>query len=78
MLQEVSTLMATWVSKASEKQRRGRAGRCQPVSHSPLSVFVAVQSIFSFSFLKIRLSWKLDISTVVRLKYERNWCVMWY
>ncbi len=27
----VSTLMAAWVSKASEKQRRGRAGRCQPV-----------------------------------------------
>ncbi|CAG9460433.1 unnamed protein product [Pedinophyceae sp. YPF-701] len=26
----VSTLQATWVSKASEKQRRGRAGRCQP------------------------------------------------
>ncbi|KAL0045428.1 hypothetical protein WJX82_006305 [Trebouxia sp. C0006] len=26
----VSTLQAAWVSKASEKQRRGRAGRCQP------------------------------------------------
>ena len=26
----VSTLQATWISKASEKQRRGRAGRCQP------------------------------------------------
>ena len=27
----VSTLQATWVSKASERQRRGRAGRCQQV-----------------------------------------------
>ena len=26
----VSTLQAAWVSRASEKQRRGRAGRCQP------------------------------------------------
>ncbi|KAL4451226.1 hypothetical protein ABPG77_009298 [Micractinium sp. CCAP 211/92] len=26
----VSTLMSTWISRASEKQRRGRAGRCQP------------------------------------------------
>ena len=26
----MSTLQAAWVSKASEKQRRGRAGRCQP------------------------------------------------
>lgn len=26
----VSTLQAAWVSKASERQRRGRAGRCQP------------------------------------------------
>ena len=26
----VSTLQAAWVSKASEKQRKGRAGRCQP------------------------------------------------
>lgn len=25
----VSTLQAAWVSRASEKQRRGRAGRCQ-------------------------------------------------
>ncbi len=25
----VSTLQAAWVSKASERQRRGRAGRCQ-------------------------------------------------
>lgn len=25
----VSTLQATWISKASERQRRGRAGRCQ-------------------------------------------------
>ncbi len=27
----VSTLQAAWVSKASERQRRGRAGRCQQV-----------------------------------------------
>lgn len=27
----VSTLQATWISKASERQRRGRAGRCQQV-----------------------------------------------
>lgn len=26
----VSTLQAAWVSRASERQRRGRAGRCQP------------------------------------------------
>lgn len=26
----VSTLQGAWISKASEKQRRGRAGRCQP------------------------------------------------
>ena len=26
----MSTLQAAWVSRASEKQRRGRAGRCQP------------------------------------------------
>eukprot|EP00873_Tetraselmis_striata_P025125 jgi/Tetstr1/445389/TSEL_033175.t1 len=26
----VSTLQAAWISKASERQRRGRAGRCQP------------------------------------------------
>lgn len=26
----VSTLQTAWVSRASEKQRRGRAGRCQP------------------------------------------------
>jgi len=26
----VSTLQAAWISKASEKQRRGRAGRCRP------------------------------------------------
>ncbi len=27
----VSTLQAQWISKASERQRRGRAGRCQQV-----------------------------------------------
>ena len=27
----VSTLQAAWTSRASERQRRGRAGRCQPV-----------------------------------------------
>jgi HrpA-like RNA helicase len=26
----VSTLMSAWISRASERQRRGRAGRCQP------------------------------------------------
>ena len=26
----VSTLQSAWISKASERQRRGRAGRCQP------------------------------------------------
>jgi ATP-dependent RNA helicase DHX36 len=26
----VSTLQSSWVSKASAKQREGRAGRCQP------------------------------------------------
>ncbi|KAK9807916.1 hypothetical protein WJX73_001801 [Symbiochloris irregularis] len=26
----VATLQAAWISKASERQRRGRAGRCQP------------------------------------------------
>ena len=30
----VSTLQATWISKASERQRRGRAGRCQQVPPS--------------------------------------------
>ena len=28
----VATLQAAWISRASERQRRGRAGRCQPVS----------------------------------------------
>lgn len=28
----VSTLQSAWISKASERQRRGRAGRCQQVS----------------------------------------------
>ena len=27
----VSTLQAQWISQASERQRRGRAGRCQQV-----------------------------------------------
>ena len=27
----VSTLQGAWISKASERQRRGRAGRCQEV-----------------------------------------------
>nr|XP_043639978.1 DExH-box ATP-dependent RNA helicase DExH6-like [Erigeron canadensis] len=27
---KVSTLQSSWISKASEKQREGRAGRCQP------------------------------------------------
>ena len=27
----VSTLQAQWISRASERQRRGRAGRCQQV-----------------------------------------------
>lgn len=26
----VGTLQSSWISKASERQRRGRAGRCQP------------------------------------------------
>lgn len=26
----VSTLMSDWTAKANERQRRGRAGRCQP------------------------------------------------
>lgn len=29
--------MTTWISKASEKQRRGRAGRCRPVRTSLLN-----------------------------------------
>ena len=28
----VATLQAAWISRASERQRRGRAGRCQLVS----------------------------------------------
>ena len=27
----VGTLQAVWISRASERQRRGRAGRCRPV-----------------------------------------------
>ena len=38
----VSTLQAQWISKASERQRRGRAGRCQQVCEDPWPMTVVM------------------------------------
>ena len=53
---EVSTLQGAWVSKASERQRRGRAGRCQPGSAFHLYSRTRSEALADFQLPEIKRS----------------------
>ena len=63
----VSTLQGAWISKASEKQRRGRAGRCQPGVAFHLYSRQRSESLTEFQLPELKRSALDEIALQVKL-----------
>ncbi|KAL6766709.1 hypothetical protein ACKKBG_A37050 [Auxenochlorella protothecoides x Auxenochlorella symbiontica] len=63
----VSTLQSAWISRASERQRRGRAGRCQPGTAFHLYTRTRSEALAEFQVPELRRSPLEELALQIKL-----------